>query len=244
MQNSKKQFTLVLLGTAATLFVPAFASASDMYATQVSAVPVVVAPPIPFTWTGFYLGGNAGYAISSNKLTSSRISFPLETTSSFSGRGAVWGIQTGYNLQFDSWVVGLEADLDYAGIGGSTNMITGSYFGPKSNYVDLFGTIRGRYGMALNRSLFYVTGGAAFIQGKLEGAMGSMNSHYTNTGYTVGAGIEHAIYNNISIKAEYLFSGFGTSQGRLYAAGSQFNSSNFTIHQPYNIIRLGFNYRF
>jgi outer membrane immunogenic protein len=62
-------------------------------------------------------------------------------------------------------------------------------------------------------------------------------SHYLN-GYAVGAGIEYPITTKISIKGEYLFTGFGSST---YFSGTRDATS---AGANINLIRAGLNYHF
>ena len=64
--------------------------------------------------------------------------------------------------------------------------------------------MRGRVGYAFDRCLVYATGGAAFGDIRANFSNGPI-SRSTETGWTVGAGIEVALGPNWSAKAEYLF---------------------------------------
>jgi outer membrane immunogenic protein len=67
-------------------------------------------------------------------------------------------------------------------------------------------------------------------------------------GWVVGAGIEHAIANNWSLKAEYLYVRFDdlNANGALTDSivADFANFSNHVDHFSSNIVRVGFNYRF
>lgn len=96
------------------------------------------APPTPYSWTGFYAGGNAGYSWGNANNTYSEPAFAgppqvgLPTSFSTSGRldGAIGGFQIGYNRQGNSpWVGGFETDLQWSGERGSSSF-TGAYVIP------------------------------------------------------------------------------------------------------------------
>ena len=91
---------------------------------------------------------------------------------------------------------------------------------------DWYGMITGRLGYAWDRTLFYVKGGAAFVQVRgsvvdncQTAATGCGNwvittPRHQRHDYDLGhlaAGIERAVFNNWSIKAEYMFIGLGDS---------------------------------
>jgi outer membrane immunogenic protein len=145
--------------------------------------PVYKAPPLAplFSWTGWYIGGNAGYgwgestnpAISSNLVVEgvavSGLVFP-----SLSPKGFVGGGQIGYDWQVNpSWVVGLVADFQGADIkASSTNsgdLVTRAALPVRftvaeslSEKLDFLGTVRGRLGYAAGNWLFYGSGGVAY----------------------------------------------------------------------------------
>jgi outer membrane immunogenic protein len=167
------------------------ASAADM---PVKA-PVYKAPAAEpsSSWTGWYVGANAGYGWNDRDRT---VTFtPADALSaidtcgganggtcpqpaSFSSiNGALGGLQVGYNWQFkQNWVAGIEADFDWSRIkgAGTSNFILGNFpVGPiASNFVadqnvKWFGTIRGRLGFVpANNVLIYGTAGFAY--GRVE----------------------------------------------------------------------------
>src|ERR1700730_4212330 len=96
---------LLLSGIAlAALAIAAPASAADMPTRG----PVYKAAPAPlFNWTGFYVGGNAGY------------SWPDDAN--LNPKGWSGGGQVGYNWQYaPNWVFGLEADMSGSDISKTT----------------------------------------------------------------------------------------------------------------------------
>ena len=117
-----------------------------------------------------------------------------------------------------NWVLGLEGDFEYfdarSSLSGTGILTTGDPVtvtnSVKSSWL---ATIRPRFGYAWNRTLVYVTGGAAFsdlrytqsIVTTLAAATGALAVSSTRVGWTVGAGFEYAVTNNWSIKAEYLY---------------------------------------
>jgi outer membrane immunogenic protein len=171
-----KKLTIVIAVTA-LIGTPAFAA--DM------AVKAPPPPPAPiYSWTGFYIGGNAGYGWGGNQTVSfTSNGGPVSILSndlasfigpglpvSFSVSGAVGGFQLGYNWQVSqTWLLGLETDFDFSGLKGSgvsTNFNTPSLFAgvsTASERLDWFGTVRGRLGyLPTNNLLVYGTGGFAY----------------------------------------------------------------------------------
>ena len=79
--------------------------------------------------------------------------------SSFDTSGGLVGGTVGYNYQFGQAVFGVEGDIDWADINGTTNTVCP--FGCKTSDHWL-STVRGRLGYAADRFMPFVTGGAAF----------------------------------------------------------------------------------
>jgi outer membrane immunogenic protein len=210
----------------------AYASASprDAYA---------YAPVAPYNWTGFYAGGNAGYGQGVSRLSQSSdllLGAPSTSTadSVIAAKGFLGGVQIGYNFQGGrNWLVGFEADIQGTNQSDKacTPMLCVVATGPGPNpgitlaltaqqQLDWFGTVRGRVGVVNNNILFYGTAGVAFGQVKqtfaetvLSGATSNFTTNSTShnlTGWTVGGGIEAALWGNWTAKAEYLYLDLGS----------------------------------
>jgi outer membrane immunogenic protein len=196
----------------------------------------MVAPE--FSWTGWYVGVNAGGAWGHSDLHTSTVFSPtgyFATTSvpAINGVGAqnvkrsgfTGGGQAGYNWQFGRTVFGLEADFDYLGLKGSTS---GSALYPccaptgftvsSSVKTDWLLTFRPRLGFAADHWLLYVTGGLAVSQVKANfnfsdtfaTAAESAAISSTKAGWTAGVGAEYALAGPWSVKLEYLHVDLGS----------------------------------
>jgi outer membrane immunogenic protein len=208
---------ILLAAIAATL--PVAASAADL--PRRSAPPVQsFAPPPMFTWTGFYVGVNAG-AIWGDF---TKVAKPINPGAGFTGGG-----QLGYNYQIGQFVAGLEADYNYADLSGR-GLIGGVNTRGK---LDSFGTVRGRLGVAFDRALVYATGGYAFGSASVTTPVASSDKWHN--GYAIGGGLEYAFTNNISVKAEYLFLDF--EDKKLFGGPAKAGVDA-------NVVRAGVNYRF
>ena len=217
-------------------------------------LPRRTAPPVApyivpvFTWTGFYIGANAGAAINDSRYSySAFLNNYGQSGTSFTGGGTL-----GYNYQMGAFVLGLETDLNYLGKTSSNN----STFGGSNSSSGYFGTVRGRAGFAFDRALFYATGGLAYGRtnfpstivgldafGTPRAFYGFNNSDKTKLGYTVGAGVEYALTNNWSIKGEYLYVDLGKSSVGYVDAGTGLGLTS-TAQNRNHIVRAGVNYRF
>lgn len=228
----------------ATLALAGPALAADLARPlPVKAMPAV--EPV-FSWTGFYVGANGGYGGGKAQIDQAG-SYPQSW--GINASGATLGGQIGYNYQFaNNVVVGAEADLQWADISGQTiTTVLGSVQGTFGGSIDYFGTLRARAGYAFGRVLPYVTGGAAY--GKTSYTFNSVNlgspaSSYdlsqsggTQWGWTVGAGLEVALSDHWTVKAEYLY----VDLGSLSVTTSTWPR---TVDLPFNDLKVGVNYKF
>ncbi len=176
-----------------------------------------------YTWSGFYLGINGGGGFGRSV---------WDSAGGFNTSGGLVGGTVGYNYQIGQAVLGLEGDVDWADINGTAAS------GAQTNDSWL-STLRGRLGYAAGRFMPFVTGGAAF--GNIQASVPGLTSSATNTGWTVGGGLEFALVGNWTVKAEYLYVDLGKFNcGTSCFAGSLTDNVSFTT----NIVRAGINYRF
>jgi len=219
----------VLLAGVGILALAASASAADL-PRRYEPIPQRAAPlyaPI-YNWTGFYIGINGGGAWGKSDWTS---------TGTFDVDGWMVGGTIGYNWQSSAWVFGLEGDVDWTNISGSTTTgCLGVSCQTKNTWI---GTIRGRVGYAFDRFLPYLTGGVAF--GNLEANQPGFSNKDTNAGWTVGGGLEFAIAGNWTAKAEYLYVDLG-EQNCALSCGNGFNPDDVRFRT--HIVRGGVNVRF
>jgi outer membrane immunogenic protein len=174
----------LLIATAAfAALVASPALAADMGAPVYKAPP----PPAPVpSWTGFYIGVNAGGSIGQSPTTDTgTFTIPgtgalLLSNESFTHapKGGLAGGQIGYNWQVSpSMVLGLEVDSQWSGerdtatLMGCGNSSVGLFNAGGSGFttcladqqkLTYFGTARGRVGYATGDFLFYATGGGAW----------------------------------------------------------------------------------
>jgi outer membrane immunogenic protein len=210
-----------LLGT------PVMAVAADFSPPPVGkAVPYAQA--IAYRWDGLYVGINGGGMFGSSNWTLA--------ANDFNTAGWMFGGTVGYNMQLGRFVVGLEGDLDFADVNGSTTL-GGCGAGCKLKQ-DFLSTFRGRIGFAVDRFLPYFTAGGAYGRIKVsQGLVGSQEKW--ELGYTVGAGLEAAMWDGWTAKGEYMFVDFGNFSCSPICGGGGAHVNYFT-----NIWRLGLNYRF
>jgi outer membrane immunogenic protein len=240
-----------LLAGVATLAIAASAQAADL-PSRAAPAPIIAAVPI-FTWTGFYVGANAGYGWNTNDNNNS---FYDPTLGYFGGGssddgGFVGGGQVGYNYQVGQFVIGVEADIQYADIGGGGNngYYAGYYYGGNNGSDGWFGTVRARAGLAIDRALIYVTGGFAY--GDMGGG-GNNNFYYggsnddVSTGWTLGGGLEYAIPANwfgssaVTVGVEGLYVNLDSNSNNNIFSGLGNNRDN----GEFGVVRAKLNFKF
>lgn len=206
-----------------------------------TADPVVYEPTpeiIPgFTWTGAYIGGQGGYGWTD---LSDDGDFFLEDgtddgISSLDLDGGFLGVYGGFNYQWDSVVLGIEADINKA----SMDERFGFEGGDAEAELDWFGSVRGRLGYAWDRTLFFATGGVAFahVDYNLDEFDFSDNEDFV--GWTAGVGVEHAFTDNLLVRAEYRYYDFGSEE---FGDAADFGSGDLDLDM--HTISMGLAYKF
>ena len=238
----------LLLGTVGLIALGiAPASAADLAAQPY----YTKAPPMVaqvFDWTGFYIGGNAGWGNSHNSWDAiSPGGAFLASEGSSNANGAVAGGQIRYRWQAGTWVFGLEAQGDWADLRGS-NVSPLSGFTDRSR-VDAFGLFTGQIGYAWNNVLAYVKGGAAVVDNRYDilttggGTVLGGSGSQTNWGGTVGAGIEVGFAPSWSVGVEYDHIFLQDRTANFTSTGGLFIGSD-RIRQDDDLVTVRLNYRF
>jgi outer membrane immunogenic protein len=227
----------LLAGPAALALAATVAQAADLPA-RYSPAPAFGAMPV-FTWTGFYVGANAGYGWNTG---SSRYYDPaFGYVGSNKKGGFVGGGQVGYNYQLGMFLIGVETDLQYAAVGNKGASYGNVYYTGNSD--GFFGTVRARLGLAFDRALVYGTGGFAYgdVGGNrsYDPVLGYHRDNSTNGGWTLGGGMEYAVSNNISAKVEGLYVNLDTKSN--YTLGDRYDDRRDT---EFGVLRAGLNYKF
>jgi len=192
-------------------------------------------PPLPppvlapiYSWTGIYMGINAGYGTA--RLIESASSGADSLSASESGSGLIAGGQIGANYQSGVFVVGFEVDEQW-----SNQRSTYNLFGTTvTDKVVAFGTARVRGGIAIDRVLLYLTGGGAYAVRNV--AIPTASVSVQRIGFVGGAGVEGLITPNVTLRAEYLH--MQTLDDTSAISGAQ-----VTSHLSDNIFRVGINFK-
>jgi len=198
-------------------------------------------------WSGYYIGGNAGYAW--NKMEATDIGDTAGTLwrgGSYSDQtgGFTGGAQAGYNFQNGPWVSGLEADIGWLNLKGTAAPFFDTIIHTDASYV---ATFRGKLGYASGQSLLYVTGGAVLadfgnrVELEFSGNLTPSSATGSQWGWTVGSGIELALDKRWSIKTEYLY--YSLDKEKVTVPGCGSGGCSFDVRNNGSIVRIGLNYR-
>jgi opacity protein-like surface antigen len=165
-----------------------------------------------YNWTGPYIGASAGALVWGDE----GWIFQAGRTKvdGLDYAGALAGGQVGYNLQVGQTVYGIEADYGWSNAHGGASCPNQNNFTCEAK-VDGIGTVTGRVGLTLGRALFYGKGGLAFGDVTLQTRRNDgtptptsntaiNSSSETSVGWAFGGGMEFALTDRWSAKAEYM----------------------------------------
>lgn len=177
------------------------------------------AQPAPADWTGLYVGG----ALGAGKAHTTYVSpfAPPVTGDAADLGGLTTAVQIGGDYQMGAIVLGAEASAGWAHVAGTDTCFSTAPAGAASGFncgsrVNTLGTVTGRLGYAFDRALVYARGGFAWDRqtdtfNTFAYNARVLNHDSTNTGWTVGAGIEYALLPELSVGLEYKHFDFGAS---------------------------------
>ncbi|WP_088345300.1 MULTISPECIES: outer membrane beta-barrel protein [Rhodomicrobium] len=216
----------------------------------------------PYMWAGPYLGVFAAFA--RDQSTSVDYGVPVVNGAfacepagycgdpfDYDGSGWAGGTQIGFNFPVRGLIVGIEGDAAHIDMNDeeckersiTDSDVAGIRYG-------WYGAVTGRIGVPLYRSLIYAKGGVAFAEiknfaadiDKLDNGIffiddtSVTNSKHTDTGWTVGGGIEYALRGNLRLKAEYMYADFGKN------ISSDVDGDLYQHDNELHLIKVGVNY--
>jgi outer membrane immunogenic protein len=244
----------LLLGT-----ISAFALATGY--SHAADAPILYKTPlvVPPSWAGFYVGINAGGGIANADVLDPDC-FSCANTKFQTGFGTFGG-QVGHNWQWHSVVLGVEGDINWLSVDESRGFALddGNLAGTANFKFDTYSTLRGRAGLAVDRGLIYVTGGAAFGYFNSSTVLGNQAAppaviavsadNGWHTGLAAGAGLEFIVSPNWTLRGEYLMMVFPDVMTPLnWTTGGNTCSFAFNCRTNFgysaNIVRAGLSYKF
>jgi len=244
-----------ILAAAASAVLASVAVAADLPTTKGPPV-YTPPPPPPFSWTGVYVGGQVGYEWGTSDGSFTQVVPPVVGAAVIPGgtffrsfghnaEGVVGGGHIGYNYQINQFVVGVEGDVNGSSYEGS-GLIAPAFVLLARERTEIDASIRGRIGVAFDRALVYATGGVAFAgfeTSLFDTATGFGETHHPGrAGWTVGGGVEYAIDDNWSVRAEYRYTNYGTFDATYTTLTTL--PTTITYHATDNRVQVGFSYKF
>jgi opacity protein-like surface antigen len=210
-------------------------------------------PSAVVDWTGFYVGGHLGAGRGRADWTDP---FPAPVTGDrVPLGGALGGAQVGFNKQFGKVVLGAQFSASAARIEGSETCFGGIVPATNAglncdNRIGPMAAVTGRAGYAFDRSLVYATAGVALanerytLNSKAIAGGTISTAEATNWGWTVGAGIEHALNARWSVVAEYKYVDFGSRDVAFAVPAAIAAAATTPVTSRVHLMTLGANYHF
>jgi outer membrane immunogenic protein len=234
------------------------------------ALPAYKAPaptPPPFSWSGFYVGGELGGHWGSDRIsTAADATLPgfgpagaaaLDAASrvTLNPSGFAGGFDAGYNFAGIGGVWGIEVDINFLS-GSASRTLTGIAGLPaadalsNTSQASFLSTYRMRWGIPYQRALFYITGGFALETLKTTDTLArvglpvqSVSNSTTLPGVAAGFGADFALTPNWWIRAEYLFIDLKTQINTIPATPGNFDDIAVSHEYIDNILRFAVNYK-
>lgn len=169
--------------------------------------------------------------------------------------GAVSGGQIGVNYQSGKIIVGAEVAGSLSRLEGTETCFGGLQPAVSAglnceNATRNLGLLTGRLGYAAGQNLFYIKAGGALARETYTLNSNSFpagtisSSSVTNLGWTVGAGVEHALSSRWSVSAEYKYLDFGNRSVDFTVPNAINAVSTEMIQTQRHLLTMGVSYRF
>lgn len=216
-------------------------------------------------WSGAYIGIHGGYSWADIDYPGQPPYVPTPVPPGVDSgpprpslEGGLVGGQIGYNFQFSKLVLGVEADWSFADLDATE--ADGNFI--RQNYeIDSFGSVRGRIGFALGHLLPYATGGWAWADtrfnqtcnpgapstthcGSTKAGTYSKTDDQVVDGFVYGGGVEAALSESWSLRAEYLRYDFDKQSYNLGTAPNGYALGTKTLEHDVDVVRAAVSYRF
>ncbi len=241
MKNSiRMALVLAALGAASAMS----AQAADMpRPAPAYRAPAVVAV---YNWNGFYIGGNIGWAFGDTSATYN----PTGLTWDAGKNAFMGGGQVGVNWQTGAFVFGVEGEFDWINGTSSRALLVG----PGAAGLGLWGdggttwmaTIAGRLGFAADNVLWYVKGGAGWVENTATiytaGGTTLWTATDTSLGWLIGGGVEVGLTPNWTAKIEYQYLNLDNWTGTCLVCTAV--TGTISVSRDIQTLKGGINYKF
>jgi outer membrane immunogenic protein len=209
-------------------------------------------------WTGFYVGGHAGYAFSGDAIYTYTVAGNFEPA----GRprpteleGFIGGAQLGFNYQLGGLVLGLEGTYTAGDLSDTLleNPLPAGNDYRTNTSLSYLATVSGRVGLAFDHTLLYAKGGvafttvefdASFLNGVAPGQRTGISNDFDRTGWVAGVGLEFAVSRNWTIGVEYAHLDFGTENVTLPVTNSGITRERLDLDFAIDTVTARISYKF
>lgn len=239
-----RKLTLAFLISAATIV---SATAADQIPSEES-----------LNWSGGYIGAQFGHAWGESNASITPCPFSPNCSLYLDPDGFFGGIYAGYNHQFSNNIVlGIDTDINLSGVDSGDVVLRATDGTPRSQVegsaeTKWDGAIRARLGYAAGRWLPYLAGGLSVARVDLEAHLVTpiliwpagtslASEKETLTGWNIGAGVEYAATSNITLRAEYRYTDFGTQR---FPVQNDILNVDGKMDLSTHDVRIGVAYRF
>jgi outer membrane immunogenic protein len=214
--------------------------------------PPLQPPPPAFTWTSCYGGLQVSGGLGTKDVSDTAgVLSPVTgfTTVNLNVSGVIGGGQIGCDYEFTSnWVLGIEGAVSGGNIGAKGTFTPPGIPGDSTTFKessDFLMSVTGRVGYAWDRLMIYGKGGIAWVDDRYSAFDSFVTYDYEATenrmGWTAGAGIEWAFWNDLSAKLEYDYYGFG-QRDVLFIDSLGNPPGPLNVKQNIQVIKLGLNF--
>ncbi len=198
-----------------------------------------LAPVAVFTWTGFYMGGQAGVSQIRNLFSDIDRTVGADVDDVARKTGTGGGVHAGFNHQHGAYVFGVEADVEASSLRYGFTSSQGWGYRAK---LGVQGSLRARVGYAFDRTLVYATGGLAAGNASVT-YFYLVPETFSNTriGWTLGSGVEYAVSTHWTARLEYRYTALAKASNSPVLAWTQYRDEQSASLQT---ARVGVSYKF
>jgi outer membrane immunogenic protein len=213
------RIAIALLASVASVSLISAASAADLIIEEPA--PVVGIVDTSGNWDGVFVGAFAGYGWGT--LTDEEGYFNVDGTE-YDSEGWQVGVAAGANFTFsEALVAGIVGDIAWSDLNGEDTTDGIEY------NTDWAGSIRGRLGFDGGAFLPYVTAGLAFANNTVTDTALDLEDSQVHVGWTVGAGVEFAVAENVSLDLLYRYTDYGSKTYDLGGTETDFDLDSHAV---------------
>ena len=247
-ENMNKAFFGLAIGTALA-FSAGSALADGYYGGSIKDAPVASVD----TWSGLYIGAAVGYGVATTEVDISKQKWKNEkwgekksllNLDGLSSEGAIGTLTLGYDHQVTpGLLIGIFGDYTFGDLENEVSLFKG-FGGPKLNsQIGDNWSIGARIGLIRDKTLWYVMAG--YTEADLDwdlsfGGQKVASGGESLDGYFVGLGVEHQLFNNVSLKLDYRFSDYDALN---FSDEYGCWKGNLEIDTEVHAVRLGVNWK-